>query len=306
MRWLIAAKDLIVATVRGWSADHALRLGAALAFYTVLSLAPLLIIVIAVAGLVFGQDAVEGRLVDELSSLIGRDSAQLVQGLLARAREPKEGWTATLVGIGTLILGASGVLAQLRDALNQIFNVKPRSRGGIRATIKARLLSLAMVVAIGFLLLVSLVVSVLINAMGHALERYFEGADTAVALVHLAVSLLVISALFGLIFKVLPDIELTWRDVIPGAVLTAVLFAVGRSAIAFYLGTSAVASTYGAAGSLVVMLLWLYYSSQILFLGAEFTQAYAERYGTLRARRAEERRGGPPEQESDVHSLAQT
>ena len=270
-----------------WLEDRAPRLGAALAYYTALSLAPLLLIVIGIAGMAFGQEAAQGRIVGEIQGLVGDDGARAIQDMLSHARRPASGIIATTVGAATLLLGAAGVFGQLQDALNTIWEVAPYPGRGWRGFVKDRFLSLTMVLGTGFLLLVSLVVTAGIAAAGESLGGLSPGVEALAELAAMLVSLCVVVVLFAMIFKFLPDAEIAWRDVWIGAVVTAALFVVGKFAIGLYLGHASIGSAYGAAGSFVVLLVWVYYSAQVLLLGAELTQVYARRTG----RRVEPARG---------------
>ncbi|MEG4282318.1 YihY/virulence factor BrkB family protein [Microcoleus sp. A006_D1] len=273
--------SLLKETFTEWQEDKAPTLAAALAYYTVFSLAPLLIIVIAIAGLVFGADAAQGQIVTQLQSLIGKDGAQTVQELILKASEPKSGMIATLVGIATLLWGASNVFTNLKEALNTIWNVSPPPGRGIWGFFQDRVLSFAMILGIGFLLLVSLVISAVLAAVSYWLNGLLHLPVGIWQIVDFAISFGVVTLLFALIYKLLPDVDLAWNDVWIGAAITSVLFTIGKSLIGVYLGGSGIASTYGAAGSFVIILLWINYSAQILFLGAEFTQVWANRYGSL-------------------------
>lgn len=255
--------------------DKAQRLGAALAFYTIFSLAPLLLIAIAIAGMVFGREAAQGQIFGELRGVFGPQAAAGVQEMVKSAAKPKSGTIATVVGIVTLLFGAAGVFGQLKEALNTIWNVEPRKTSGIMVILKDRFLSFAMVLGTGFLLLVSLVIDSVVAAAGHFVGSRLPGGEALWQGVQLVVSLGVVTLLFALIFRFLPDVRPAWRDVWLGAAFTAVLFVIGKFALGLYLGKSALGSIYGAAGSLVVLLLWVYYSAQILFFGAELTQVYA-------------------------------
>lgn len=274
--------------------DKAQRLGAALAYYTIFSLAPLLLIAISIAGMVFGREAAQGQIFGQLSGVLGPQAAETVQAMVKSAAKPKSGTIATIVGIVTLLFGAAGVFGQLKDALNTIWNVEPKKKGGILSMIKDRFLSFAMVFGTGFLLLVSLVLDASVAAAGHFLGNRLPGGEALWQVVQIIVSLAVVTLLFALIFRFLPDIHPAWHDVWFGAVFTAVLFVLGKFALGIYLGKSAVGSSYGAAGSLVVLLLWVYYSAQILFFGAEVTQVYARKHGSMAQAAAAEK---APEQE---------
>ena len=273
--------SLLKQTFTEWQEDKAPTLAAALAYYTVFSLAPLLIIVIAIAGLVFGTDAAQGQIVTQLQSLIGKDGAQTIQELILKASEPKSGMIATIVGIATLLWGASNVFTNLKEALNTIWNVSPAPGRGIWGFLQDRVLSFAMILGIGFLLLVSLVLSAVLAAISYWLNGWLQLPVGIWQIVDFALSFGVVTLLFALIYKLLPDVDLAWNDVWIGAAITSMLFTIGKSLIGIYLGGSGIASTYGAAGSFVIILLWINYSAQILFLGAEFTQVWANRYGSL-------------------------
>jgi membrane protein len=276
------AASLFKETVREWSEDRASRLAAALAFYTTFSIAPLLVIVIALTSVVFGEEAVRGQIERELGSLVGAESAAFLQDVIERGRhEDSRGW-ASVFGALALLFGATGAFAELRGALNTVWEVESESSSFVAGLFESRLLSFAMVLGVGFLLLVSLVVSAAIAAMTESFGR-FAGTETVlVAVLGFLTSFLVVTTLFAMIFKFLPDAEVHWRDVWIGASVTAVLFSGGKFLIGLYLGRSVVSSTYGAAGALAVLLLWVYYSAQILLLGAEFTQVYTRRFGSHR------------------------
>jgi membrane protein len=261
--------------------DKAQRLGAALAYYTIFSLAPLLLIAIAIAGMVFGREAAQGQIFGQLRGVLGSQAAQAVQEMVKGAAKPKSGTIATVVGIVTLLFGAAGVFGQLKDALNTIWNVEPKTTGGIMAMIKDRFLSFAMVFGVGFLLLVSLVLDAAVAAAGKFVGDRLPGGEVLWQGVQLVMSLAVVTLLFALIFRFLPDVHPTWRDVWFGAIFTGVLFVLGKFALGIYFAKSAVGSSFGAAGSLIALLLWVYYSAQIFFLGAEFTRQYALAFGSL-------------------------
>jgi membrane protein len=274
----VRAWALLKKAASDWRRDNAARLGAALSYYTLFSVAPLLIIAIAVAGLAFGREAAQGQIVGELQGLIGEAGARAVQDMVEASRRPEAGILATLIGICTLFLGATGAFAELKSALNVVWDVPDRG-GGIKALLLGRLWSFAMVLAIGFLLMVSLVLSAAIAA-ADGFFAWVGMPQSAVQLTNAAVSFLIITVLFALIFKFLPDTEVAWGDVWAGAAFTSALFAVGKWLIGLYLGRSGLASTYGAAGSVVILVVWVYYAAQIFFFGAEMTQAYARRHGS--------------------------
>ena len=267
-------------TFKEFGEDKVPRLGAALAYYTIFSIGPLLLIAIAMAGIFFGQEAAQGRISDELGKLLGPRMAEAVEQMVAAAAKPKSGKIATIVGIVTLMLGASGVFGQLKDALNTIWNVEPKKTAGIKGFVTERFLSMAMVLGIGFLLLISLVFDAAISAMGPMLERLI-GGEAIIHAIELVLSFAVSTVLFACIFRILPDLKIAWRDVWFGSIFTSVLFVLGKWGLGVYLGKAAVGSAYGAAGSLVILLVWVYWSAQILFFGAEFTQVYARTFGSL-------------------------
>jgi membrane protein len=261
----------------GWSDDNVPRLGAALAYYTVFSLAPLLIITIAVAGLAFGQTATESKIVETFHGLLGSQGAKAIQYLLKTASRPHSGIIATIIGVLTILIGATGVFAELQSALNQIWGVRAIPGRTIRTAVRQRFLSAAMIMGIAFLLLVSLLVTTALTAAGNFFSNSLPGGVMLWHFVNFGISLGVTTILFGAIFKILPDARIEWRDTVVGAVITAVLFTVGKLAIGFYLGNSV--SVYGAAGSLLVLLVWVYYSAQIFLIGVEYTKAYALKRG---------------------------
>jgi membrane protein len=252
--------------------------GAAIAYYTIFSIAPLLIIVIAIASFVVGHDAAEGAIVGQLSGLVGTQSGEIVQSMIQSANRGMTGIFATIIGVGTLLLTATGVLTEIQSALNAIWKAAPSM--GLLELIRARLLSLGLIVTLGFLLLVSLVVSAGVTAFGSYLSDLFPGAQLLVSLLNWTISFLLIDLLFAAIYKILPDKPIVWKDVGVGSAVTAILFTIGKSVIGLYVGSTGVASSYGAAGALLIMLLWVYYSAQIFLLGAEYTRSYAQRRGS--------------------------
>lgn len=262
-----------------WIADHASRLSAALAFYTILSVAPLFVIAVAVAGAVFGRDAATGALTDQLRGLLGDAGAEVARTAVEHADRPKAGTVAALVGLVTLLFGASGVFGELQGALNAIWNVKPKPGRGIWGTVRDRFLSFGMVLAVAFLLLVSLVVTTALAAVGGYVEGLAPGVPVLMQVANFVLSFLVVTTLFALVFKYLPDAEVHWRDVWFGALVTAALFTAGKYAIGAYLGRSAPGTPFGAAGSLVAFVVWVYYSGLIVFFGAELTQVTARHAG---------------------------
>lgn len=273
---------LIKETFTEWTRHNAPKLGAALAYYTVLSLAPLVIVVIAVIGLVFGRDAAQGQIMAEIQGMVGSQGAQAIQTVVANASKPASGIIASLLGLLTLFFGASGVFVELRDSLNRIWEVPPRPDGVIWSMIRERFLSFGMVLAIGFVLLVSLILSAGLAAAGAYVSGFLPIPAWILEIANSVLSLLVFTALFALIYMVLPETDIAWSDTLLGAAVTSVLFTIGKYLIGLYLGTASIASTYGAAGSLVIVLIWVYYSAQVFFFGAEFTHVYALRYGSHR------------------------
>jgi membrane protein len=269
--------QLLKETVFGWSQVRAPRLGAALAYYTIFALAPLLVIVLAVAGLCFGREAIQHELSTQLHALVGRQGGEAIEAMVAAASKPRTGIWATIIAFIMLAAGATGVFAELQDSLNTIWNVKRLPGNSLRHFIRTRLLSFAMIVGIGFLLLVSLILSAILSWFGRYLSGLPWGTELIWQVINFVISLGVIALLFMAIFKVLPDVRIRWRDAWWGGLLTAVLFNIGKFLFGIYLGKSSVTSVFGAAGSLVVVLLWVYYSAQILFFGALFTRAYVLR-----------------------------
>ena len=271
---------LLKAAFDGWWADRAMSLGASIAFFTVFSLAPMLLAAIAVAGLVFGREAAQGAIVAELGGLVGETGAKAIEAMIASASNIGSGLIGTMVGIITFVLVSTGAFVELQDDLNLIWKVKPRESSGVTVFLRTRILSLALVVGIGFLLLVSLILDAGLTALGSYLEAGFSGASVILQILNSAAAFAVAVLLFAMIFKILPDVDLTWRDVGTGAVITGVLFTVGKFLIGLYLGMSTIASSFGAAASIITILLWVYYSSLILLYGAEFTKVYAESHGS--------------------------
>ena len=271
---------LLKDTFAAWSRDKVPRHGAALAYYTVLSLVPLLVVIIAMIGLIFGREAAQGYILEQIGSMVGPQSAQAIKDMIQRASEPSSGIVATLVAGVTLLAGASGVFAQLQDSLNSLWGVEPKEGRGIWGVIRDRFLSVGALLGTGFLLLVSLVLSAAVSAIGKWFGGFLPAPEVVLQGLELVLSLAVVTGLFALIFKVLPDAKVAWSDVWIGAFLTALFFTIGKFAIGLYLGKSDVGSAYGAAGSLVILLVWVYYSAQILLFGAEFTQIYANKLGS--------------------------
>ncbi len=265
--------------LRAWWDDDAPRLGASLSFYTLFAIAPILLVATAVAGMVFGAEAVRGEIVGQLEHLVGREGGRAVQSLLEGASQRREGVFATVLGSIAFVVAATGAFLELQAALNTIWRVTPNPGAHVKAFLVDRLRSFGLVVAVGFLLLVSLAVTAALAALSGWLARRSPSIPVVWSTVNVLASLLVTTALFALLYRFLPDVRLRWRDVMTGAFVTAVLFTIGQQLIGLYLGQSSVASSYGAAGSVMILLLWVYYSCQILLFGAEFTRIYAQRHG---------------------------
>jgi membrane protein len=272
---LALARDAL----RGWKDDNCLSMGAALAFYSMLSLAPLLVLVVSIAGLVIGRDEARELLLTQMSGLVGETGGQGIQALLDSASSEKEGLLQGAISFAMLLVGATTVLGELQDDLNRIWKSTSRKVSGLWGQVRKRLLSLGLIVALGFLMLVSLAVSAAVAYVG---STWLGRSEAAGQVLVLAGSLAIMTAIFALTFKVLPDRKIPWGDVVLGAFVTAVLFSIGKSVIGLYIGKSAVASDFGAAGTLVVVIVWVYYSSQIFFLGAELTRAYSSLHGSRR------------------------
>ena len=276
--------NLVKETFTEWLEDGANRLAAALAYYTTFSLAPLLVLIIAIAGLVGGREAAQTQTMAQVQDLLGVQGREFVQGMIESASRPTTGLAATFLGSVTLLFGALGVFGELQNSLNTIWEVKPKpAKGlldGVKRFVVRRLLSFTMVLGIGFLLLASLVLSAAISAFGEYVGNRWPLADFWLQLLNFVISFAVITLLFAMMFKFLPEIKIAWKDVWLGAAVTSALFSLGKFLIGLYLGRSEVGNTFGAAVSLAILLIWIYYSAQILFFGAEFTQVYANRYGS--------------------------
>lgn len=296
------AWNVIKTSVNDFIEDDAMTLAGALAFYTALSLAPLLILLLWILGLVYGDRAGE-QITGQVEGAMGPQGAQMIQTMMQQGRQPQTGLLAKIIGIVTLVFGATGVLAQLQYSLNRIWDVEARPGAGAWNWIRKRFLSAGMIVAIAFILLVSLAVTAVLSALFDRMGGGQTGRAVLWYILELAASVVVYFLLFAVMFKALPDVKIRWRDVLLGALITAVLFAAGKYLIGLYLGQSGTESAYGAAGSLIVMLLWVYYSALILFLGAELTQAYAQHRGrhiepdehAVRIERKTVEKGGAPE-----------
>jgi membrane protein len=271
--------SLLKATVVEWIDDNAARVAASLAFYTLLSMAPLVILSIAIAGVALGEDSARAQILHQIGSMIGPQAAGALDAVVESASKSQSGTLSTIIGLIVLLVGASGVFGELQYALDTIWGVKPKPQRGLMGIIKDRLFSFSMVIGVAFVMMVSLVISAVLSGVGTFMSDALPGGAVLWQAVNLAVSLGVITVLFALIYKVVPDVEIRWRDVWVGSFVTAALFNVGKYALGFYLGSSTVASSYGAAGSVVALVIWVYYSSQLVFLGAEFTQVFARRFG---------------------------
>jgi membrane protein len=284
MGFIRQAWNVISDAACGWIHDEAMSMAASIAFYTAFSLAPIVILVTTVAGLVFGQEAAQGALVDQLAGLFGPDVAQTVENLTTSASDRKAGLWASLLGVATLIVGATTVFTELQTALNRVWKAEPPPEAPLTWLVKVRLKGLALIGAIGFLLIVSLTVSTALAALSTWARHIFPGLTVLLWIVNILVSWTVFTTLFALVYHVLPDIRTPWKEIWMGAAITALLFLVGKLLIGLYLGTVGVASAYGAARSFVLILLWVYYSAAIFLFGAEITRAYSKQLGS-RARR---------------------
>jgi membrane protein len=274
--------SVLKCTVLEWFEHRGSSMGAALAFYTLFSMAPILVLVLAVAGWFYGPQAAQGELFSQLRGLVGAQGAEAIQAVLAGAKNKEEGRLATMIASGLLLFGATTVFAELKASLDAIWQVPPLTKGTLWDTIRTRLLSFGMVLVLAFLLMVSLVVSAALTLLEKFWSSHWTDAGIVLTIINMAISFVVIAALFGVIFKMLPRVKLSWHDVTIGALGTAALFTMGKYAIGAYIGNSGVASSYGAAGSMIAVLLWVYYSAQIFFLGAEFARQYALQLGSLR------------------------
>jgi len=273
--------SLLKESLQAWSDDYAPSMGAALSYYTLFSIAPLLLIAISVAGLVFGPDAARGEIFGQLKDLMGPEGAQAVERLLQNANRPREGIIGTITGVGVLLLGATSVFNELQNDLDRIWRVPEEAKpSGLWTLLRTRLLSFSMVLGVAFLLMVSLVMSAALAALGKWWAPAFAGWQTLAHVVDLAVSFSLMTVVFAMIYKFMPRARIRWRDVWTGAAVTSALFAVGKFAIGLYLGRAGIGSAFGAAGSLVVVMVWVYYSAQIFLLGAEFTRLYAHAHGS--------------------------
>ncbi|HEY9001576.1 MAG TPA: YihY/virulence factor BrkB family protein [Mucilaginibacter sp.] len=271
---------ILKAAMNGFIDDLALKYSASLAYYTIFSLAPLLLLIISLAGIFLGRDAIQGRLFEEINGIVGADSAKQIQDMITHIELSGKSTLSVIIGVITLLVGATTVFGEIQESINLIWQVKPKPKAAWVKLIKNRLLSGSMIVTLGFLLLVSLILNGALLALSDKLKTFLPNITVVIFnLVNLIVSFVVITILFAVIFKVLPDAKMKWKDVRPGAIFTAILFMIGRLVIGIYIAKSGTSSTYSAAGSLIVILLWIYYTSAILYFGAEFTRAYADFYG---------------------------
>ena len=272
---------LIKTTINGWNSNYAQSMGAALAFYTLFSIAPLLLIVLSITGYVFGLEAARGEIASQLQNLMGEQGAMAVQALLQNVNKPRDGAMATVIGVVLLLIGATSVFAELQNSLDRIWRTPERARiNGLFALLRERLLSFGMILGIGFILMVSLVFSAAIAAISQWWSPQFKDWAMLVNMLDIVFSFVMTTAMFALIYKFMPSVKIRWNEVRIGAVITAILFTVGKFLIGLYIGRSAIASGYGIAGSLIALLVWVYYSAQIFLLGAEFTWAYSSIYGS--------------------------
>ncbi len=281
LSYIKALANVLYHSLDAWIDHRGASKGAALAFYTLFSLAPILILAIAIAGYFFGAEAAQGQIIHQIQSLVGRNGAQAIQALLVAANDPRSGLMATIVAIVLLLVGATSVFAELKGSLDEMWGVQKSKLSPIGVLLRTRLLSFGLVLVLAFLLLISLVVSAFLGLLHHYVGGVWSSSALLFAVLSWLISFSVIASLFAIIYKMLPDAPLSWRDVAIGSIFTASLFMLGKYLIGLYLGNSAVASSFGAAGSVIALLLWVYYSAQIFFLGAEFTRQYSLCFGSL-------------------------
>jgi len=273
--------DILKQAGNGFMDDQCLKLSAALSYYTIFSLAPMLLVMISVLSIFFGREAIQGQIFGQINDLVGNDAARQLQEILKNASLSDKSGVAAAVGIGTLLVGATGVFAEIQSSINYIWSIEARPEKGWLKYLKTRFLSFSIILTLGFLLLVSLGVNAVVDLLGQELAKYFSEASIVFFyVVNLAITLLVITTLFAVIFKVLPDGKIRWRECFVGAAFTAILFGIGKFGISFYIGQSNLGATYGASASIIILLTWVYYSSIILYFGAEFTKIYANNEGT--------------------------
>jgi membrane protein len=303
--------EVLKNSFKGFSNDKVTKFSASLAYYTVFSLGPLLIVIIFLCGIFFGKEAVEGTIYGQIKSFVGADTAVQLQEIIKNAAISGKGKIAAIISVITLLIGATTVFAEIQDSINSIWGLKVKPKAGWWLLVKTRLLSFGVIGALGFLLLVSLSVTALVEGLSNKLKAYFPQVTIVLFyIINLAITFGVVTTLFGVIFKVLPDAKVKWKDVIAGAVTTALFFMLGKFAISFYISKSNVGSTYGTAGSIVILLVWVYYSAVILYFGAEFTKAYALKYGeaihpneyTVVAKTVEVEQGKQSIQQAEQHA----
>jgi len=279
-KWIKKNVSILKASFKAFNEDNALKMSASLAYYTIFSMAPLLLILISAASIFYGRDAIQNKVFEELNGFLGNDAALKIQEILQKITLNDDSTSAIIIGVVTLFIGATGVFLEIQDSINQIWRVKAKPKKGWKKLIINRFLSFSMIITLGFLLIVSLIINGIILALSAKLSQYFpEITIVLVEIINAVVTFVVIAALFGIIFKYLPDVEISWKDIRVGAIFTALLFTLGRFIIGIYIEKVAPGSAYGAAGSLIVILVWVYYTAAILYFGAEYTQVYAECYG---------------------------
>jgi membrane protein len=281
LRYLKQLWKVLVATFTGFINDNGLKLSASLAYYTIFSIAPLLILIIAIASVVYGHDAITKQLYPQIAHYVGAQAALQIQDMLKSLALSGKSGVAVIIGVVTLLVGASSMFIEIQDSLNMIWRVKAKPKKGWLKLLQNRFLSFSLIVSLGFLLLVSLVINIVMSTLSERIAHFLPYVTgLLIHIANLVITLIIISVLFGIIFKVLPDVKIKWKDVRAGAIFTAVLFMIGQYAISVYLKYTAQTSTYGAAGSIVLILLWIYYTAAILYIGAEYTQVYAEAIGS--------------------------
>jgi len=279
-KWIKKNVSILKASFKAFNEDNALKMSASLAYYTIFSMAPLLLILISAASIFYGRDAIQNKVFEEINGFLGNDAALKIQEILQKITLNDDSTSAIIIGVVTLFIGATGVFLEIQDSINQIWRVKAKPKKGWKKLIINRFLSFSMIITLGFLLIVSLIINGIILALSAKLSQYFpEITIVLVEIINAVVTFVVIAALFGIIFKYLPDVEISWKDIRVGAIFTALLFTLGRFIIGLYIEKVAPGSAYGAAGSLIVILVWVYYTAAILYFGAEYTQVYAECYG---------------------------
>ena len=279
-KWFRKNFSILKASFNAFMDDNALKMSASLAYYTVFAMAPLIMILISAASIFYGREAIQNKVFEELNGFLGNDAAMKIQEILQEITLKSDSTLAIIIGVATLFIGATGVFIEIQDSINQIWRVKAKPKKGWKKLIINRILSFSMIISLGFLLIVSLIINGIILALSAKLTQYFPDMTIfIIEILNAAITFVVIAALFGIIFKFLPDVEISWKDVRVGAIFTAILFTIGRYLIGLYIEKVGPGSAYGAAGSLIIILVWVYYTSAILYFGAEFTQVYAECYG---------------------------